>query len=69
MYFSLWKTAEVSEKMRSVNLESSISGEYQTLAGHSGLPLEYLGCLTKVQKYDGSDCDKFENTLDRWREL
>jgi hypothetical protein len=40
MYFSLWKTPGVSERMWSVNLEASISGEYQTLGGYSGRPSE-----------------------------
>jgi len=40
MYFSLWKTPGVSERMWSVNLEASISGEYQTLGGYSGRPAE-----------------------------
>ena len=40
MYFSLWKTPGVSERMWSVNLEGSISGEYQTLGGYSGRPSE-----------------------------
>ena len=31
--------------MWSVNLEASISGEYQTLGGHSSRPSEYLGSL------------------------
>jgi len=35
MYFSHWKTPGVSERMWSVNLDASISGEYQTLRGHS----------------------------------
>jgi len=30
----------VSERMWSVNLDASISGEYQTVGGHSGRPLE-----------------------------
>ena len=38
VYFSLWKTPGVSEMMWSVSLEASISGEYQTLGGHSGRP-------------------------------
>jgi hypothetical protein len=38
MYFSLWKTPEVSERMWSINAEASISGEYQTLGGYSGRP-------------------------------
>ena len=45
MYFSLWKTPGVSERMWSVNLEVSMSGEYQTLGGFSGRPSEYLGSL------------------------
>jgi len=40
MYFSLWKTPGVSERMWSVKLEASISGEYQTLGGYSGRPSE-----------------------------
>jgi len=40
MYFSLWKTAGVSERMWSVNLEASISGDDQTLGGYSGWPSE-----------------------------
>jgi hypothetical protein len=40
MYFSLWKPPEVSERMWSVNLDVSISGEYQTVGGHSGRPSE-----------------------------
>ena len=38
MYFSLWETPGVSERMWSGNLEASISEEYQTLGGHSGRP-------------------------------
>jgi len=40
IYFGLWKTPGVSERMWSVNLEASISGEYQTLGGYSGMPSE-----------------------------
>jgi hypothetical protein len=40
MYFSRWEPPGVSERMWSVNLEASISGEYQTLGGHSGRPSE-----------------------------
>jgi len=40
MYFSLWKTPVVSERIWSANLEASISGEYQTLGGYSGRPSE-----------------------------
>ncbi|MEA2207444.1 MAG: hypothetical protein QOE77_4220 [Blastocatellia bacterium] len=37
MYFSHWEPPGVSERMWSVNLDASISGEYQTqgaVAGH-----------------------------------
>jgi len=40
MYFSLWNTPEVSERMWSVNLDASILEEYQTVGGHSGRPSE-----------------------------
>jgi len=40
MYFSLWKPPGVSESMGSANLDASISGEYQTLGGHSCRPSE-----------------------------
>ena len=40
MYLSYWKPPGVSERMWSVNLDVSISGEYQTLEGHSSRPLE-----------------------------
>jgi len=43
MYFSHWKPPGVSERIWSVNLDASISGEYQTLEGHSCWPSEYLG--------------------------
>jgi len=46
MYFSHWKPPEVSERMWSVNLDASISREYQTLKGHSCRPSEYLGAPT-----------------------
>jgi hypothetical protein len=38
MYFSRWEPPGVSEWMWSVNVKASISGEYQTLGGHSGRP-------------------------------
>jgi hypothetical protein len=38
MIFILWKTPGVSERMWSVNLEASSSGEYQTLGEYSGRP-------------------------------
>jgi len=40
MYFSLWKPPEGSERMWSVNLGASGSGEYQSTGGHSGRPSE-----------------------------
>jgi len=40
MYFSHWKLPGVSERMWSVNLDASISGEYQTLGAHSCEPSE-----------------------------
>jgi hypothetical protein len=40
IYFSQRKPPEVSERMWSVNLDASISGEYQTLGGHSCRPSE-----------------------------
>jgi len=43
MYFSHCKPPGESERMWSVNLDASISGEYQTLGGHSCRPSEYLG--------------------------
>jgi len=45
MYFSHWKTPGVSERMWSVNLDASISAQYQTLGGHSGWASESLGSL------------------------
>jgi len=36
MYFSHWEPPRAGERRRSVNLEASISGEDQTLGGHSG---------------------------------
>ena len=35
IYFSHWKPPRVSERMWSVNLDGSISGEYKTLGGYS----------------------------------
>jgi len=43
MYFSHWKPPAVSERMWGVNLDASISGEYQTIEGHSCRPSEHLG--------------------------
>jgi hypothetical protein len=40
MYFRHWKPPGVSERMWSVNLDASISGEYQTVGGHSCRPSE-----------------------------
>jgi transposase InsO family protein len=40
MYFSHWKPPGVSARMWSVNLDASISGDYQTQGGHSCRPSE-----------------------------
>jgi len=40
VYFSHWKPPGVTERMWSVNLDASISGESQTLGGHSCQPSE-----------------------------
>jgi len=45
IYCSLWEPPEVSERMWSVNLDASISGEYQTVGGYSGRPSESLKSL------------------------
>jgi hypothetical protein len=45
MYFSLSESSGLFDRRWSVYLEGSISGENQTLAGHSGRPLEYLRSL------------------------
>jgi len=45
IYFSASEPPGVSERMWSVNLEASIPGEYQTIGGHSGRPLEWMGSL------------------------
>jgi hypothetical protein len=40
LYLSLWESPEVSERMWSINLDASFSGEYQTVGGQSGRPSE-----------------------------
>jgi hypothetical protein len=45
MNFSYWKPPGVPERMWRVNIDAVISGEYQTLGGHSGRTSEYLGSL------------------------
>jgi len=45
MYFSHWKPPGVFERKWGVNLDALIPGEYQTLGGHSGWPLESQGAL------------------------
>jgi len=45
MYFGHLKPPGVPERMWSVNFNVSISGEYQTLGGHSNQPWEQLGSL------------------------
>jgi len=46
LYYSHWKTLGVSEWMWSVNLDASMSGDYQTLGGHSCQHSELLGAPT-----------------------
>jgi hypothetical protein len=43
MCFSHWMPQGVSERTWSVNLDASISGEYETIGGHSCRPSEKLG--------------------------
>jgi len=40
IHFGYWDPPGVSERMSSVNLKASMSGEYQTIGGHSGWPSE-----------------------------
>jgi hypothetical protein len=47
MYFSHRKRSGVSERIWSVNLDESSSGEYQTLGGDSSRPRESLGVPAK----------------------
>jgi hypothetical protein len=58
LYFRHWKPPGVSERMWSVNLDASISGEHQTLGGHSCWPSESLGALTTSLGAPGSAGDK-----------
>ena len=65
MYFSHWKPPGVSERMWSVNLDASISAEYQTLGGHScrpweqlAAPMTSLGAVTTSLGTPGSASDK-----------
>ena len=62
-YFSLWKTPGVSERMWSVNLEASISGEYQTLGGYSGRPSLGLESLTTSTGVTGISDDWYRSTM------
>jgi hypothetical protein len=49
MYFSHWEPPGVCERRRSVNFEASISGENQTLEGHSGAQLfPTITCPIKI---------------------
>jgi hypothetical protein len=48
MYFSYWKAAGVFVTMWSLNLDASISGEYQTLGEHSCRLSELLGARMKT---------------------
>jgi len=63
MYFSLWKPPGVSERMWSANLEASISGEYQTLGGHSGWPSELLGSLVTGTGVTGISDDWYRSIM------
>ena len=65
MYSSHWKPAGVSEMMSSVNLYVSISGEYQTLGGHSCWPSKQLGAPTTSLGVPGSTVDKPGSTVDK----
>jgi hypothetical protein len=73
MYFIHWEPPGVSERMCSVNLDASISGEYyQTLGGHSCQLSEKLGALatslgaqTTRPGIPRSAGDKSGNTSDR----
>jgi len=56
-YFSHWEPPGVSERMWSVNLDASISGEYQTLGGHSCRSSEELGAPTTSLGAPGSAGD------------
>jgi hypothetical protein len=48
MKFSRWGPPGVSETMWSVNLDASISGDYQTIGGHSCRPSKKLGVPTTI---------------------
>ena len=63
MYFSLWTPPGVSERMWSVSFEVSISGEYQTLGGHSGRLSEQLGSLMTGTEVTGISDDWYRTTM------
>jgi hypothetical protein len=67
MYFSHWKPPGVSERMWSVNLDASISGEYQTLGGHCCRPSELLGAPTTSLGAPGSAGDMSGSTSNHSR--
>jgi len=64
MYFSHWNHPGVSERMWSVNLDTSNSGEYQTLGGHSCRPSEELGAPMTSLGAPGSAGNKPVSTGD-----
>jgi len=66
LYFHLWKTSEVSERMWSVNLEASILAEYRTLGGHSGRPSQSLGSLITGTGVTGISDDWYRSNWDLW---
>jgi hypothetical protein len=61
---SHWKPPGVSARMCSVNLDASISGEYQTVGGHFCWPSEWLGAPTRGFGAPGSYSDKPGNASD-----
>jgi len=76
IYSSYWESPWVPERMCSVNLEGSISGENRTLGGHSSWPSEKLGSLMtgtvalwECVWYIGEHGGVPERTLDVFRVL
>jgi len=65
MYSSHRKPPGVSERMWSVNLDASISGEYQTLGERSCQPSEKLGAPTTSLGAPGSAGEKPGNAGDK----
>jgi hypothetical protein len=67
MYISHWKPPGVSERMWSVTLDASISGEYETLGGYSCRPSEKLGAPGRAGDIPGSAGDKSGSTSNHSR--